>query len=128
MHDDEMSDKELSSQEDESHLNAPLRKPSPAPVKKRPLRILPLFSNLSNEQQNKVQILAVIRYWRIFLVDLSFSCWTSPNLKPLQVFEAVPVGTRVCIVATNVAETSLTIPGIRFVVDGGLVGFSLPSG
>jgi len=32
-----------------------------------------------------------------------------------------PADSRLCIVATNVAETSLTIPGIRYVVDTGKV-------
>lgn len=38
-----------------------------------------------------------------------------------QVFEPVPAGSRLCVVATNVAETSLTIPGIKYVVDTGKV-------
>ncbi|KNE73417.1 hypothetical protein AMAG_17532 [Allomyces macrogynus ATCC 38327] len=37
----------------------------------------------------------------------------------MKVFDAVPEGHRLCVVATNVAETSLTIPGIRYVVDCG---------
>ena len=37
----------------------------------------------------------------------------------MKVFDEPPKGSRVCIVATNVAETSLTIPGIRYVVDCG---------
>lgn len=37
----------------------------------------------------------------------------------LKVFEEVPEGHRLCVVATNVAETSLTIPNIRYVVDAG---------
>lgn len=41
--------------------------------------------------------------------------------KQAQIFEAAPKGSRLCVVATNVAETSLTIPGIRYVVDSGLV-------
>ncbi|KAF2973595.1 hypothetical protein EK904_003312 [Melospiza melodia maxima] len=36
-----------------------------------------------------------------------------------QVFRPAPAGTRLCVVATNVAETSLTIPGIKYVVDSG---------
>ena len=36
-----------------------------------------------------------------------------------RVFAAVPEGTRLIVVATNVAETSLTIPNIRYVVDSG---------
>ncbi|CAB4420840.1 unnamed protein product [Rhizophagus irregularis] len=39
----------------------------------------------------------------------------------LRVFEPPPEGTRLCVVATNVAETSLTIPGIKYVVDCGKV-------
>lgn len=36
-----------------------------------------------------------------------------------RVFQPTPDGSRMVIVATNVAETSLTIPGIRYVVDAG---------
>ena len=36
-----------------------------------------------------------------------------------RVFQAVPEGHRLIVVATNIAETSLTIPGIRYVVDAG---------
>lgn len=42
-----------------------------------------------------------------------------PTKEQLKVFEDPPEGTRLCVVATNVAETSLTIPGIRYVVDCG---------
>ncbi|CAH6718665.1 probable ATP-dependent RNA helicase DHR1 [[Candida] jaroonii] len=42
-----------------------------------------------------------------------------PTEKQMKVFEEPPKGSRMCIVATNVAETSLTIPGIRYVVDCG---------
>lgn len=59
-----------------------LRKNNP-----RNVTILPLFSRLSNEDQE-----------RIFRVS----------------------GTRRIILSTNIAETSLTVPGIRFVVDSGL--------
>lgn len=43
------------------------------------------------------------------------------NEQQLKVFQPPPDGTRLVIVATNVAETSLTIPGIRYVVDSGRV-------
>jgi len=36
-----------------------------------------------------------------------------------RIFDASP--RRKCIVATNIAETSLTVPGVRYVVDSGLV-------
>lgn len=41
--------------------------------------------------------------------------------KQAKVFRPPPSGTRLCVVATNVAETSLTIPGIKYVVDCGKV-------
>ncbi|XP_063820666.1 probable ATP-dependent RNA helicase DHX37 isoform X2 [Pseudophryne corroboree] len=41
--------------------------------------------------------------------------------KQSKVFRPPPSGTRLCVVATNVAETSLTIPGIKYVVDCGKV-------
>jgi len=33
----------------------------------------------------------------------------------IQVFRAVPPHVRKCIVATNIAETSVTVPGVRCV-------------
>lgn len=39
--------------------------------------------------------------------------------KQRRVFQPPPPGCRMCVVATNVAETSLTIPGIKYVVDTG---------
>jgi ATP-dependent RNA helicase DHX37/DHR1 len=39
----------------------------------------------------------------------------------LKVFEPATAGTRLCVIATNVAETSLTIPGVRYVLDTGRV-------
>ena len=38
-----------------------------------------------------------------------------------KVFHSPPDGARLCVVATNVAETSLTIPNIKYVVDTGMV-------
>lgn len=42
-----------------------------------------------------------------------------PTREQMRVFQTPPEGTRQVIVATNVAETSLTIPGTRFVFDCG---------
>ncbi|ODV85815.1 hypothetical protein CANARDRAFT_232743 [[Candida] arabinofermentans NRRL YB-2248] len=42
-----------------------------------------------------------------------------PTKEQMKVFEEPPAGARLCVIATNVAETSLTIPGIRYVVDCG---------
>ncbi|PYI00132.1 P-loop containing nucleoside triphosphate hydrolase protein [Aspergillus ellipticus CBS 707.79] len=42
-----------------------------------------------------------------------------PTKEQLRVFEPPPEGSRLIILATNVAETSLTIPGIKYVFDCG---------
>lgn len=42
-----------------------------------------------------------------------------PTKEQMKVFEKPPGNARICIVATNVAETSITIPNIRYVVDCG---------
>ena len=55
-------------------------------LKTRSVEVLPLYSRLSTEQQNKI--------------------FKSGGLRKI-------------ILSTNVAETSLTVPGIRFVVDSG---------
>ena len=39
----------------------------------------------------------------------------------VQVFDAPPEGTRLCVVATNVAETSITIANVKYIVDCGKV-------
>ncbi len=42
-----------------------------------------------------------------------------PTNQQLRVFEPPPEGSRLIVLATNVAETSLTIPGVRYVFDCG---------
>ncbi|XP_020535041.1 ATP-dependent RNA helicase DEAH13 isoform X2 [Jatropha curcas] len=42
-----------------------------------------------------------------------------PAAAQLRIFEEVKEGERLVVIATNVAETSLTIPGIKYVVDTG---------
>jgi len=42
-----------------------------------------------------------------------------PQALQQRVFAPAPDGSRMVIVATNVAETSLTIPGVRYVIDAG---------
>jgi len=43
------------------------------------------------------------------------------NEQQTRIFEPAPLGTRKCIIGTNIAEASLTIDGIYFVVDPGFV-------
>ncbi|TKA22708.1 hypothetical protein B0A50_07801 [Salinomyces thailandicus] len=42
-----------------------------------------------------------------------------PSAQQLKVFQPPPPGHRLIVLATNVAETSLTIPGVRYVFDSG---------
>lgn len=42
-----------------------------------------------------------------------------PSEKQMRVFDTPPAGYRLVVVSTNVAETSLTIPNIRYVIDSG---------
>ena len=44
-----------------------------------------------------------------------------PHSQQVSIFKEPPLGSRLCVVATNVAETSLTIPNIKYVVDSGKV-------
>jgi ATP-dependent RNA helicase DHX33 len=44
-----------------------------------------------------------------------------PSQKQLKVFEKPPQGHRKVIISTNVAETSITIKGIKYVVDTGMI-------
>jgi pre-mRNA-splicing factor ATP-dependent RNA helicase DHX38/PRP16 len=42
-----------------------------------------------------------------------------PSDLQAKIFQKAPEGVRKCVVATNIAETSLTVDGIMFVIDGG---------
>jgi ATP-dependent RNA helicase DHX8/PRP22 len=42
-----------------------------------------------------------------------------PTEKQTQIFEPAPRGSRKCVIATNIAEASITIDGILYVVDSG---------
>ena len=54
----------------------------------------------------------------VFVLPLYSMLKTSDQLR---VFQEVPASQRLVVVATNVAETSITIPGIKYVVDTGKV-------
>ncbi|KAI5122441.1 hypothetical protein M0805_008753 [Coniferiporia weirii] len=42
-----------------------------------------------------------------------------PQSQQARALQPAPAGTRKCILATNIAETSITIPGVRYVIDTG---------
>ena len=42
-----------------------------------------------------------------------------PSNQQSAIFSPAPHGMRKCILATNIAETSITIPGIKYVIDTG---------
>jgi len=73
--------------------------------------ILPLHSGLALADQDKVS-------FRLHFHELH-----KTNMKNIlfQVFDYAPEGMRKCIVSTNIAETSLTVDGVRFVIDSGKV-------
>lgn len=44
-----------------------------------------------------------------------------PGAQQMSVFQPAPPNTRKVVISTNIAETSVTIPGIRYVIDSGMV-------
>ena len=42
-----------------------------------------------------------------------------PHGQQAKAFARTPSGFRKCILATNIAETSITIPGVKYVIDSG---------
>ena len=81
-----------------------------------PLWVLPLYSLLPSHRQQKVFQAPPEGSRYFFLTKIS------PSFLKKQTFKKNANSlTRLCVVATNVAETSLTIPNIRYVVDTGRV-------
>lgn len=54
-------------------------------------------------------------------VDMVSFCSTLSLEEQDRVFDIAPDGVRKCVLSTNIGETSVTIDGIRFVVDSGKV-------
>lgn len=73
-------------------------------------------SSLDSENEDSLNIVELKNAQPLWVLPL-YSLLTSE--KQARVFEAPPDGTRLCVVTTNVAETSLTIPNIKYVIDCG---------
>ena len=48
-----------------------------------------------------------------------------PGERQALIFDPAPAGSRKCVIATNIAETSLTVDGIKFVIDSGYCKFKV---
>ena len=60
----------------------------------------------------------ILEYGKLFVLPLFASL---PNKEQHKVFTGTPNGCRKIILATNIAETSITIPGVKYVIDTGMV-------
>lgn len=54
------------------------------------------------------------RKWIVLMLHSSLSIEEQDK-----VFDIAPEGVRKCILSTNIAETSVTIDGVRFIIDSG---------
>ena len=72
----------------------------------------PYHRNTQNRGWALAQVWALVR---------DFTVVVQIFISQTQVFQPPPEGVRMCVVATNIAETSLTIPSIKYVVDTGKV-------
>ncbi|KAF4378250.1 hypothetical protein F8388_010689, partial [Cannabis sativa] len=65
--------------------------------------------------------------YRLAAIGLSFDALAMknsrilPSEQQMRVFATTPAEYRKVILATNIAKTSVTIPGIKYVIDPGLV-------
>ena len=99
-----------------------MRKPA---VFSRTLRYLYLFENMKQvaiKQPKQFEPIRAHKHLRSPLVTAVLFYWSHYfHILISQVFSPAPEDCRLCVVATNVAETSLTIPGIKYIVDSGKV-------
>lgn len=71
---------------------------------------------LTSRLRSSKRFLSIAVYNSTLLCSISLSLFGSADYSS---FCQAPDGVRKCIVATNIAETSLTVDGIMFVVDAG---------
>jgi HrpA-like RNA helicase len=80
------------------------------------LVFLPGINEISRLAQELQQYATIHLNWIILQLHSSLSIDEQER-----VFDSAPEGVRKCILSTNLAETSVTIDGIRFIVDTGRV-------
>eukprot|EP01060_Flectonema_neradi_P014896 TRINITY_DN21587_c0_g1_i1.p1 TRINITY_DN21587_c0_g1~~TRINITY_DN21587_c0_g1_i1.p1 ORF type:complete len:1080 (+),score=240.24 TRINITY_DN21587_c0_g1_i1:44-3283(+) len=106
---EELSESDISMVSVENEDQQPAPAPTPAPsVKSKGKSKKPLDADLDLEEEGEFDTVHVLPLYALL----------NPKLQD-KVFEPVPKGKRLIVVATNIAETSLTLSGIRYVVDTG---------
>ncbi|RUP46208.1 P-loop containing nucleoside triphosphate hydrolase protein [Jimgerdemannia flammicorona] len=81
--------------------------------------ILILHSSLSVEEQDKVRLGTLDQFCHRETFSNHLHLATDRSAHLIQVFDFPPEGTRKCIISSNISETSVTIDGIRFIIDSG---------
>ncbi|KAL3504452.1 hypothetical protein ACH5RR_034293 [Cinchona calisaya] len=82
--------------------------------------ILPLHGSLPPELQESLSSPCVLHFFPIMLLSGCLRLQTN-NFSNVRVFNPPPPNCRRFIVATNIAETSLTVDGVVYVIDSGYV-------
>jgi ATP-dependent RNA helicase DHX8/PRP22 len=90
-------------------------------LKDRELVILPLYAALSNEDQVKIFQKPQLLLSNEFKGKRNNNTSSGGNNKRPGEKDSLPRIIRKCVIATNIAETSITVPHVRFVVDAGYV-------
>ncbi|ETO31437.1 hypothetical protein RFI_05685 [Reticulomyxa filosa] len=91
------------------------------PIFTIPGRLYPVTILYSRQSDPDYLEAALITVLNIHLSEPMGIFCALPSEMQTRIFEPAPDGTRKCVVATNIAEASLTIDGIYYVVDPGFV-------